>query len=105
MHNVAEWILALVTSRDRAASTVGDLMEQGPERGVIWFWSGVLRTVASLLWRGLTENSARVAKLAFLGLAVCVGIDMLHAFFTGVVFFLTANSVGWNIWLASRLLV
>ncbi len=55
MHNIniAEWILALVTTRDRAASTVGDLAEGAATRGAVWFWSGVLRTAASLLWRDI----------------------------------------------------
>ena len=89
MHSIhiAEWILSLVTSRDRAASTVGDLMEQAADRGIVWFWSGILRTAASLLWRGVVENNARVARLAFVGLAIYVGIDLLYAFLTGVVFF------------------
>ena len=106
MHSIhiAEWILSLVTSRDRAASTVGDLMEQAADRGIVWFWSGILRTAASLLWRGVVENNARVARLAFLGLAIYVGIDMLYAFLTGVVFFLAANSIGWKFLLAARLL-
>jgi hypothetical protein len=107
MHNnhIAEWILTLVTSRERAASTVGDLAEQAGARGVVWFWSGVLRTAGSLLWRGVTENNARAARLALAGLAIYIGIDMLHAFLTGIVFFVGANSMEWRFWLAARLLV
>src|ERR1035437_2113127 len=64
MHSVhiAEWILALVTTRDRAASTVGDLTEGAATRGVVWFWCGVLRTAASLLWRDVAEHPARVRE-------------------------------------------
>ncbi len=81
MHNVniAEWILALVTTRDRAASTVGDLAEVAATRGVVWFWSGVLRTAASLLWRDVAERPARITGLAFFGLAVYIGIDLVFA--------------------------
>jgi hypothetical protein len=112
MHNIhiAEWILALVTSRDRAASTVGDLTEQAGARGVAWFWSGVLRTAASLLWRDVAKNPARVTGLAFLGLAVYIGIELLHGVLSGAAFFWVAmasghplhlNSIGWKIWFAA----
>ncbi len=111
MHNtrVAEWILGLVTSRDRAASTVGDLTEQAADRGMVWFWSGLLRTVTSLLWRDIADNPARVTVLAFIGLAVYIGIEFLHACLTGIVGFfaimvsgphLHTDSIGWNIWFA-----
>jgi hypothetical protein len=103
--HIAEWILTLVTSRERAASTVGDLTEQASARGSVWFWSGVLRTAASLLWRGVVENNAPVARLALLGLAIYIGIDMIYAFFSGFVFFLAANSLEWKVWFATRLLV
>jgi hypothetical protein len=52
--HIAEWILALVTRQDRAMSTTGDLTEEAATRGVVWFWSHVVRTAASLLWRHVT---------------------------------------------------
>ena len=90
MHNVniAEWILALVTTRDRAASTVGDLAEGAATRGAVWFWSGVLRTAASLLWRDIVEQSARFTGLALIGLTVYIGIDLIFAGLSGAAFFL-----------------
>jgi hypothetical protein len=106
---MAERILALVTSRSRAESIAGDLTEQAAARGVIWFWSGVLRTAASLLWRDAVENPAPVAGLALLGLAVYVGIDLLFAGLDGAAFFAAAyrsgtrlqlDSPGWRIWFA-----
>ena len=99
MHNthLAEWILGLVTSRERAASTVGDLTEQAAARGMVWFWSGVLRTAASLLWRDIAENPARVTVLAFIGLAVYIGIDLFVASLSGVAFFWAAMPIGWKI--------
>jgi hypothetical protein len=107
MHNshIAEWILTFVTSRERASSTVGDLTEQASARGSVWFWSSVLRTAASFLWRGVVESNARAARVALLGLAVYIGIDMIYAFFSGVVFFLAPNSMSWKVWFAARLLV
>lgn len=116
MHSVnfAEWILALVTTRDRAASTVGDLTEGAASRSVVWFWSGVLRTAASLLWRGVAEHPARVMGLAFLGLVVNVGIDWVFTALSGVAFFFAAmasghplqlDSIGWNLWFNVPVLV
>jgi hypothetical protein len=109
-NHIAEWILTLVTGRDRAACTVGDLTEQAAARGVVWFWSGVLRTAASFLWRGVAEKNARAARLALLGLAIYVGIEILHAGFTGGLLFRAAmsggaalhlDSTGWKIWFAA----
>jgi hypothetical protein len=116
MHSVyiAEWILALVTTRDRAASTVGDLTEQAATRGVVWFWSGVLRTAASLLWRDFAERPAPLTGLAFLGLAVYIGIDLLFAGLSGFAFFrapmatghpLHLDSIGWKLWFTMPVLV
>ncbi|HEY6342242.1 MAG TPA: hypothetical protein VIY49_12175 [Bryobacteraceae bacterium] len=101
----AEWILGLVTSPDRAASTVGDLVEGAADRGVVWFWTGILRTAASLLWCGVAGNPVRVTGVALIGLAVDVVASLLLAGLTGVVFFLAAwyghrvplNSVWWVI--------
>lgn len=94
MHSthIAEWILGLVTNRDRAVSTVGDLVEEASSRGVVWFWSGILRIAASLLWRGVAENPLRLAGVAFIGLAVDVLVSLLVAALSGLVFFFVAWS-------------
>jgi hypothetical protein len=111
---IAEWILALVTTRDRAASTVGDLTEGMATRGVIWFWSGVLRTAALLLWRHVAEDPVGVTGLALLGMALYIGTDLLFAGLSGAAFFVSAyrsgnhfqlESVGWRIWFTTPVLV
>jgi len=46
---VAEWILARLTTRSRAASIVGDLLENRSEKGTLWFWrsfAGIVLAVA-----------------------------------------------------------
>lgn len=63
----AEWILALVTTPDRAASTAGDLMEGFPSRGDWWFWSGVLRTASSHVWRDVSSSPLRTLWHAIWG--------------------------------------
>ncbi len=61
---IGEWILALVMTDDRAAATVGDLMEDAQTRGVLWFWAGVLGTAFSIVWRDLRAEPGRMAWLA-----------------------------------------
>jgi len=111
---VAESILALVTSRDCAAATAGDLAEVATARGAVWFWFSLLRTAASLLWRDAAEKPARPAVLAFAGLAVLVAVDYLCAYLDGAAFFVVAyrtgrpfklDSIGWMIWLNAPLLL
>ena len=95
-------------------SIPGDLTEEAAPRGAVWFWSRVLRTAASLLWREMTEHPAGLTGLAFLGLAVYIGIDLLFAFVSGVAFFIAGlvsgyrfhlDSIGWKIWFTAPTLV
>jgi hypothetical protein len=65
---IAELILSLFTSRDRAASTVGDLMENALGHGGWWFWSGVSRTALSLFWSSFSAEPYFVAGIAIRGL-------------------------------------
>jgi len=111
---VAEWILALVTSRDRAASTAGDLLEGAQARGAVWFWFSVLRTAASLLWRDVAEEPARAVGLSFLGMAILIAVDYLRAALDGLAFFMVAywtgrplhlGSIGWIIWFNAPMLL
>jgi hypothetical protein len=62
----AQRILSLVTTPDRAAATVGDLMEE-PSRGRWRFWSGVSRTALSLLWDEIAAGPAHLAGLGVRG--------------------------------------
>src|ERR1700733_11918770 len=107
--HIAEGILALITTRDRAGSTVGDLTEQAGTGDAVWFWFSVFRTAASFLWRGVAEHPARLTGLALLGIAVYVGIGLLFAGLDGVAFFIAVSmsgnhvqvgSIGWKVWFA-----
>lgn len=64
---LAEWILSLTVAADRAATTVGDLVEDASTRGVVWFWSSVLWTALSHFWRDLNASPLRMIKLALWG--------------------------------------
>jgi hypothetical protein len=89
----AEWILSLVTTRDKAASVAGDFAET--ERGAAAFWLSVLRVAVSLLWKDVAAKPGRSVALAGTGIVV----EM--AFFVpfGTLWFLIASvvgSFGWN---------
>ncbi len=81
----AEWTLALVTSRTRAATIVGDLVERAPTRGVFWFWSAVLRTATSLLWHDLAGHPARTAGIVLRGFALDLGLVFLFGVLSFVI--------------------
>jgi hypothetical protein len=89
-------------------------MEGAATRGVVWFWSGILRTASSLLWHDLAAQPARITALALLGLAVYIGIDFVFACLSGVAFFgvamasghpLHLDSIGWKLWFTAPVLV
>jgi hypothetical protein len=67
---LAEWILSLVTTPERAAATVGDLLEDRVDVGALRFWSAVMLTSLSLLWRDVAEHPLRMVRLAALGLVL-----------------------------------
>src|ERR1019366_9589040 len=46
-----EWLLARLTTPDRAAAILGDLTEISATRGRLWFWTAYARTIISLGWR------------------------------------------------------
>ena len=65
---LAEWILSLVTTPERASATVGDLLEDRVHAGALRFWSAVLITTLSLSWQDVTASPLRIARLAAYGL-------------------------------------
>jgi hypothetical protein len=63
----AEWILSQVLPPDRAASTIGDWLEDAAERGPVWFWSSVFRTVLARVWSDIAESPDFMVGLALRG--------------------------------------
>ena len=57
----AEWLLARLTTLDRAAAILGDLTEMAAIRGSLWFWTAYVCAVISLGWR--TGGSAFLLAL------------------------------------------
>ncbi len=64
---IAQLILSLATTPDRAATTVGDLLEESDTRGSLWFWSSVLGTVGSLCWRDFRSAPLRIIGVGLWG--------------------------------------
>ena len=81
----AEWTLALVTSRGRAAAIVGDLAERATTRGVAWFWSAVLRTATSLLWHDIAGHPGRFSAIVLRGFALDLGLVFLFGVLSFVI--------------------
>lgn len=53
MHSaaIAEWILRWFVGKSRAVTIIGDLVEDVPEKGMLWFWAATFGTAFSLGWR------------------------------------------------------
>ncbi len=75
---VAEWVLSLVVSQERAAAIVGDLMESDESSGRVSFWCQIARTVVSMLWNGIAGNPRWMLGLAFRGMLVEFGLTFLY---------------------------
>ncbi len=48
---LAEWVLARLTGRVRAAAIVGDLVEVSSAKGRTWLWFSIIRVILAHLWR------------------------------------------------------
>lgn len=66
-YSLAERLLSLFTTPDRAATTVGDFAEDAQRRGSFWFWRQVSRTAVSLAFQQFTSAPIRMVVLFLLG--------------------------------------
>jgi hypothetical protein len=103
MHSAsfAEWMLSLITTPDRASSTVGDLLEDVAARGRLWFWLCIVRTAGSLLWRSFVAAPVSVilfAVLAWFGYMITAVLLWVFAWILmmtlgwGLVYFFTHHT-------------
>jgi len=78
---VAEAVLSLVAPAERAASAVGDLMEDAGTRRRVWFWWAVARLAISLLGRDLLFAPLAMAACSaiawFLYMALSVALALV----------------------------
>jgi hypothetical protein len=66
---IAEFVLSCVLPAERAAAVTGDFLEEAEARGQLWFWSSVLRTVAS---RIVNDFRRRPFAMMGVGIAGCL---------------------------------
>ena len=77
---VAEWILGLSMTRERAEAVAGDLREA--ERGSFWFWRTVVATMIASVWSDVRSEWWKMAAVA---LAINVTWFALEMFLLGPV--------------------
>ena len=77
--DVAESMLSLVGSPERARSFVGDLMEE-PDRGAGWFWQSVTRLWFAMLGRDLMTAPIAMALYCAVGWFVYMLLSLAMAF-------------------------
>ena len=77
--DVAETLLSLVGSAERARSFVGDLMEER-ERGRVWFWRSVMRLWFAMLGRDLMRAPIAMALYCAAGWFVYMSLSLAMAF-------------------------
>jgi hypothetical protein len=87
--DLAESLLSLFTSADRAAAIAGDLTEARAQRAPIAFWVDVVRTLFSLWRRAVATSPLRVLMLALSACALLVG-----PVFVGIASVLLFPSIG-----------
>jgi hypothetical protein len=63
---LAEWLLARLTTPDRAAAILGDLTEMAITRGRLWFVAAYLCTLISLGWRTPVAVLAAIVSVKYL---------------------------------------
>jgi hypothetical protein len=100
--STAEWILCRVTTKERAASMVGDLVEIEKQKGLLWFWLSIARIALSLYWRRpLAFVAAVYAQLwIFNRFSVEIwGIDSPHRMAYSTSFCRAINGAGIILWI------
>jgi hypothetical protein len=71
---LAEAILSLAASRERAASMAGDLLEDDPGAFHFWFWVG--RTATAQAWRQLTAKPTALAGIVIRAMMAELGYSL-----------------------------
>ena len=77
---LAERLLSLVGPPERAASAVGDLIEEAGERGRVWFWRSVARLWLSMLGRDLVRSPFAMAACSAFAWFLYMGLTLVLAF-------------------------
>ncbi|HEY1301907.1 MAG TPA: hypothetical protein VGF24_00055 [Vicinamibacterales bacterium] len=82
--HLAEWILSLVTTPERAAATVGDLVEVHAAHGSVRFWISVVATLGAHVWSDLAAHPIRMTLLGLQGIVLQLLLSLALAFGLGL---------------------
>ena len=74
---LAERMLEMVTTSQRAASIIGDLLEEASNRSALWFWLSLLRIFTSHILQDLRNHWLRMIWLGFSEFVIFVIVAML----------------------------
>jgi hypothetical protein len=94
---IAEGILSLVLPAERASAATGDFLEEAGERGGVWFWSSVFRTLAGCVWRDVRESPRKLIWLGVRGYFENLVALWLYAFCFGLATLPLLMLIGWLI--------
>ena len=72
---IAEWILELSMTRERAEAVAGDLRET--ERGALWFWRSVIATMIASVWSDVRSAGWLLTGSAVLGLITAFAAESI----------------------------
>ena len=98
--SIAEWIVGRFTSAVEAASILGDLEEQRPHKGVLWFWTSLAGFLFRLCWRRLAAlMAASYLSAQFFSVAVLGTKSHHHAPESWVLPLLALTAVGYFLWM------
>jgi hypothetical protein len=102
---LAEVVISLVTSHERAVSIVGDILEDNETRGACRFWLCVVQTGLSQLWQQISAAPFALAGAAIGSMFVTFGFTLLFVVsfvvieLIVVLFFLMAFNLGPPSWM------
>jgi len=88
---IAEQVLSMTTTPQRAAAIAGDLTEEAARRGLVWFWLNLFRITSSFVWQSWTSEPLRMLRLG-VGAAI-LNSFVLFTLFAGLVLAITIGSV------------
>lgn len=70
-------LLTLFTSRERAESIQGDLIEEAHIRGPGWFWSHLILTTGALCWEGVVRSPFAMLRSVLAGGATWFAVTLV----------------------------
>jgi pimeloyl-ACP methyl ester carboxylesterase len=93
--SLAQALLSLFTTRDRAESIAGDLIEERDGRGSAWFWFHVVRTTFALFTSAFASAPVKTLALVALGFALFVTLAFAGVAAVSLFPLLIGSAISW----------